>query len=176
MSARKRAEPDVGAAKAAAHPLRLRVFMQLMKEAATVKQIAEALGETPNRLYYHFRVLEEGGLVRVSGTRFVSGIVEKTYEAVPGRYRLPASGIDFGVTGAAVSDAFGELAKAIADDHPSRESSERPLFHWWSGAMSPDKQRELRRRMRRLVRDLGEIEDDEEAGETESRSVIIAFY
>jgi hypothetical protein len=36
----------------------------------------------PNRLYYHVNLLEEHGLVRVTQTRIVSGIVERTYALV----------------------------------------------------------------------------------------------
>jgi DNA-binding transcriptional ArsR family regulator len=48
----------------------------------TVKELAKAMDMKPNRLYYHVNLLEEHGLVRVTQTRIVSGIVERTYALV----------------------------------------------------------------------------------------------
>ena len=50
----------------------------------------------PNRLYYHVNLLEEHGLIRVTDTRLVSGIVERTYglggPALRGRRPARAAG------------------------------------------------------------------------------------
>jgi DNA-binding transcriptional ArsR family regulator len=48
----------------------------------TVKELAKAMDMKHNRLYYHVNLLEEHGLVRVTQTRIVSGIVERTYALV----------------------------------------------------------------------------------------------
>lgn len=60
----------------------------MMEQVCTVKQIAAKLNIPPTKLYYHFKQLEEHGLIRVVDTRLVSGIVEKLYQARAYSYRV----------------------------------------------------------------------------------------
>ncbi|MBW3588023.1 MAG: helix-turn-helix domain-containing protein [Actinobacteria bacterium] len=173
---------DLAQARAVYHPLRFSVLVRLMKKPGTVKQVAEAIGESPNRLYYHFKLLEEHGLIRVSGTRIVSGIVEKEYESVPGRYKLSSiAGEDLGgmsgVFGAVLQDAFTELGKALERDHqdPDPPLSERPLFHWSTVALTQRRERELRQRIGQLVQELAAASQDE-ADEKRPIGIMLALY
>ena len=52
----------------------------------TVKQIAADLKTPIKKLYYHVNLLEEHGLIRITSTRVVSGIIEKQYRVTA--YRL----------------------------------------------------------------------------------------
>jgi DNA-binding transcriptional ArsR family regulator len=65
--------------KALSDPLRLQIIETVAKEAHTVKQIAERLGQPPTKLYYHVSALEEAGFVTLVETRVKSGILEKYY-------------------------------------------------------------------------------------------------
>ena len=65
--------------KAMADPTRIRFILELGAEPRTVKEVAEALGVPPTRLYYHLRILERHGLVEVANRRMVSGIEERSY-------------------------------------------------------------------------------------------------
>jgi len=65
--------------KVLSDPLRMQILELLLYQPRNVKQIAEQLGLSPNKLYYHVKLLEEHGLIRVVGTRLVSGIIEKVY-------------------------------------------------------------------------------------------------
>lgn len=63
------------------HPVRLRVLQALTLGPMTTQEIACELPDVPtSSLYRHIRVLLEGELVKVSGTRIVQGIQEKTYQ------------------------------------------------------------------------------------------------
>lgn len=62
-------------------PLRQQILETLLDGAKTVKQIAAELTLSPTKLYYHVNLLEEHGLIRVTDTRVVSGIIEKQYRA-----------------------------------------------------------------------------------------------
>jgi DNA-binding transcriptional ArsR family regulator len=62
-------------------PLRQQILETLLDGAKTVKQIAAELTLSPTKLYYHVNLLEEHGLIRVTDTRIVSGIIEKQYRA-----------------------------------------------------------------------------------------------
>ena len=70
---------DLATLRLLSDPLRLRLIEELGVQPTTVKALARAMGMKPNRLYYHVNLLEQHGLVRVTQTRIVSGIVERTY-------------------------------------------------------------------------------------------------
>ena len=56
----------------------------------TTKQVAEALGEKPTRLYHHVDKLEKVGLIRLTHTRQNRGATEKYYETVARSFRAGA--------------------------------------------------------------------------------------
>jgi len=62
-------------------PLRLRLLECIIDQPKAIKQIAAELGIDQIKLYYHFKLLEKHGLVRVVEERVISGIVEKVYRA-----------------------------------------------------------------------------------------------
>jgi DNA-binding transcriptional ArsR family regulator len=76
---------DLEALRTIADPLRLRIFEQLAAEPQTVKVVAAKLGLTPGRLYYHFNLLEEHGLIEIRDRHIVGNLVEKVYRAVASR-------------------------------------------------------------------------------------------
>ncbi len=73
---------DLATLRLLSDPLRLQLIEELGAAPTTVKALARAMGMKPNRLYYHVNLLEQHGLVRVTQTRIVSGIVERTYALV----------------------------------------------------------------------------------------------
>ena len=60
-------------------PLRLQILEVLDSHPQTVNQVAELLGHSSSRLYYHFNMLEKHGLIEVVETRMVNNILEKIY-------------------------------------------------------------------------------------------------
>jgi DNA-binding transcriptional ArsR family regulator len=73
---------DLETIKLASDPLRLRIVQALRGEPLTVKELARRLRQPRKGLYYHVRLLEDRGLIRVTSTRQVRGIVEKRYQAM----------------------------------------------------------------------------------------------
>ncbi len=73
---------DLATLRLLSDPLRLRLIEELGVRPTTVKELAKTLAMKPNRLYYHVNLLEEHGLVKVTDTRMVSGILERTYGLV----------------------------------------------------------------------------------------------
>ena len=69
-------------------PLRMEILQILDPEPQSINQVAEKLGLSASRLYYHFKILEENGLISAVQTRMVNNIVEKFYW-------LTAEDIDF---------------------------------------------------------------------------------
>jgi DNA-binding transcriptional ArsR family regulator len=71
MSVKRRAYSD---------PVRLRIIESLAaNERRTAKQLADEIGVTANRLYYHLRLLEGAGLVQIAGAESTSGGSERVY-------------------------------------------------------------------------------------------------
>lgn len=72
---------DIEVLKVLSDPLRARILDLARAQVQTVKQLAAAVNLPPKRLYYHINLMEQHGLLRVVGTRLVSGILEKSYRA-----------------------------------------------------------------------------------------------
>src|SRR6476659_4447233 len=73
---------DLETLKVISDTTRIRILEMLVEKACTVKELARVLNLTPTKLYYHINLLEEHGLIRVVGTRIVSGIIEKQYRVL----------------------------------------------------------------------------------------------
>jgi DNA-binding transcriptional ArsR family regulator len=72
---------DLETLKVIADPLRSQILELLIHEALNVRQVAEKLGLSPSKLYYHVNLLEKHGLVEVVDTRVVANMIEKIYRA-----------------------------------------------------------------------------------------------
>jgi DNA-binding transcriptional ArsR family regulator len=102
---------DLEQIKALSHPLRMRIIETLAAaEPMTTKQVAEALGEKPTRLYHHVDKLLQVGLIRLTHTRQNRGTTEKYYEAIAKQFR-------------AGPDLFGD------DDPGGQRDAIRPMIH-----------------------------------------------
>lgn len=87
---------DPGALKVLSDPLRKRLIELLRQAPSTVKGLAALLQVSPKSLYYHIHLLERHGLIRVVGTRVVSGVLEKHYRATA--YLFAFSGLEGATT------------------------------------------------------------------------------
>jgi hypothetical protein len=99
-------------------PLRLRLLETLRTSPApmTVKELAAALDSPPTRLYHHVRLLEEHDLIRVAGSRLVSGITEKRYEATAARVGVSRSLLARTPDGEADLEALDVLLSVVLDE------------------------------------------------------------
>nr|AIA14881.1 Helix-turn-helix domain protein [uncultured bacterium] len=79
---------NVETLKVAADATRLRIMEALAGRTLTVKQLARILDTTPTKLYYHVNLLESHGLITVTASRIVSGIIEKQYRATAFNLRV----------------------------------------------------------------------------------------
>lgn len=78
---------DVARADALLKPLRVELLKRMV-EPRSCTELAAQLGETPQKLYYHVKVLEREGLVVKVRERRVGGIMEGLYQAVARSYWL----------------------------------------------------------------------------------------
>ena len=102
---------DIEQVKALSHPLRLRIIETLAAaDPMTTKQVADALGEKPTRLYHHVDKLVKVGLIRLTHTKQNRGTTEKYYETIAKQFRAGA-------------DLFSE------DDPSKQKNALRPMIH-----------------------------------------------
>jgi DNA-binding transcriptional ArsR family regulator len=192
---RERTISDVETLKALSDHLRLKILERMVTrvdEPWTVKELAEALGVSPTRLYHHIDLLVERDLVRPAAQRVVSGIIETSYRVAALSLRLDqkllATEQADAVTGTskllgAVFDAARrDLEKALrsaahAPDHDS--IPDRPLATHRLAKLTPAQAGEFRKRLEALLAEL----DDEDArhgssepDDTEPYGLVVAMY
>ncbi|WP_405017992.1 helix-turn-helix domain-containing protein [Kitasatospora sp. NBC_00070] len=105
---------DLATLKALADPVRLAIIGLLTQrdpKPLTVKEIATALDEPPTKLYRHVKQLEQTALIKVAGTRVVSGITESRYRLAQKSLRL--SGAVFADGNIDRQEAIGPLLAAL---------------------------------------------------------------
>jgi DNA-binding transcriptional ArsR family regulator len=79
---RRRRRATILQAKAASHPLRLRILRLCGQRPMTNKQLADRLDTQPGTTLYHVRLLVEAGLLEPAPVRTgASGALEKPYRA-----------------------------------------------------------------------------------------------
>ena len=102
-----------------AHPLRLRLFEAFALAPRTTRQVAQALGLAPTRLYHHVNALEGVGLLELRETRQVRGATEKYYQAVGRMLEIepelftPGRKAAIGTKGAAIGTPSAETIDAL---------------------------------------------------------------
>jgi hypothetical protein len=90
---RRRRRATVLQAKAASHPLRLRILRLCGQQALTNKQLADRLNRLPGTTLYHVRLLVEAGLLEPAPIRTgASGALEKPYHNTGQSWWLSAYG------------------------------------------------------------------------------------
>jgi len=146
--------------KALGHPLRHRLLFALGQEAATISQLAAALGTAKGNVAHHLGVLRDAGMVHVAETRQVRGGTEQYYRRSVRRF-------DFVGEGARANHAVSLQAVAAeletADDVPA--------FTVRNLRLTAEQAAELAATLDRMV---GELED---AGAGESRyGVVVSVY
>lgn len=68
------------------NPLRFRIVRRLV-EPKSIREVAEEMGAPPTRLYYHFNLLEEVGVIQVVDTRKVGAMLQKVFQTSARSFR-----------------------------------------------------------------------------------------
>ncbi|WP_354641218.1 ArsR/SmtB family transcription factor [Kitasatospora camelliae] len=179
---KEREVSDVATLKALADPVRLAILNMMWKhepEPMSVKEVAAAIEESPNKLYRHIRQLEQVELIRVAETRLVSGIVESRYRVAQHSLRLSREAFagdtsDHPEALAALlatvdlirSDFRGHYLANRLDLGPGDGSAPAPgMFSHFSMRIRPERLVRLRNQIRGLLDELAEEGDsaDEDA-------------
>jgi DNA-binding transcriptional ArsR family regulator len=159
---------DVEVLKAMADPTRLGILSALMKPGRdlpvmSVKELAAELGEPQTKLYRHVRQLEAARLIRVAGTRLVSGILEQRYQACQRdltleRGFLQENADESVLVVQAVLDRYRDgffaafrADRQRGDEIPAEESYRKPVMFYSDYKVSPSRAAELRSKLEELM-------------------------
>ncbi|MDW8328199.1 MAG: winged helix-turn-helix domain-containing protein [Anaerolineales bacterium] len=168
-------------------PLRTHLLEALVSRPRTVKELAADFGLPATRLYYHINLLEKHGLIRVTGMRIVSGIIEKRYRAVARQYHVDSK---LFAQPQPVREAGLEAMLAFALDatkadihrsvHASRidltQTAPQPralLLRRGFARLTPAQAKRIYERLLAVLKDFTEVPDE---GGAEVYSLVCAFY
>jgi DNA-binding transcriptional ArsR family regulator len=167
---------DVDMLKAMADPTRLAILAALMKPGLpvmSVKELAAKLGEPQTKLYRHVKQLEAAGLIRVAGTRLVSGILEQRYQACQRDLTLARGFLyehadESELVMEAVLERYFEGFRAAfrADQRPGNEIPadepyRKPVLFYSDAKLSPAQAAELVSKLKEIMDSLKEAKDPE---------------
>jgi len=174
---------DVEMLKAMADPTRLAILSALMKSGRdlpvmSVKELAAELDEPQTKLYRHVKQLEAAGLIRVAGTRLVSGILEQRYQACQRDLTLARGFLyehadESELVVQAVLDRYfdGFRAAFRADRLPenevlSEESYRKPVLFYSDFKLPPAKAAELVSKLKEIMDNLKDDQTGDQDGVT----------
>jgi len=183
--------------KVAADPTRLRILEILTEKPLTVKQVASKLDTTPTKLYYHINLLEQHGLITVTASRIVSGIIEKQYRTSAHSLRVskelltlteeePEGGVSSLLTAifaATRDDVLRGIRRGLIHLEMEDEANRNTMMLRTITRLAPEKYHEFYERLKALMTEfkiLDEAGDDMIAGQDDEKcpayGLTIALY
>ncbi len=178
------------ALKVFADTLRQQIIEVLLDGSKTVKQIAAELELAPTKLYYHVNLLEEHGLISVSETRIVSGIIEKHYVASAHQYQIERTlltpgqnatneGLD-ALLDAMIDPLRLEVAKSIQQgliDTSSDAPAHRKLRMWRAmSRLSPQQADDFYDKLETLIEEFNAFKTEESDPSDLAYGLLISIY
>ena len=168
-------------ARLLADEFKLRVLMAFADQPATVKQVADELGEKQTRLYRHVDALLEAGLLNVVEEKQKRGTVERTLQAVASRFEAEPSlfqGESDDDSHAPIRAQFQVAAdaflKSLSADGGSQSRVE-PVCLRILNRVSPERLEELHRLLMEWVERASSEESDTDDIDQRQFSALIAF-
>ncbi len=183
---------EVETLKVVADPLRLRILEVLRRGPSTVKQLATVLEVPLKKLYYHVNLLEAHALIRVVGTRVISGIIEKQYQVAAHRLSVDRALLSSSSASEPERETL-DVFLSVVLDHTKSEikkgvqagliNPEQPSL--WKGGLalgrmalrlSPYQAEALHARLVELSREFAALESDSRHGDLQSYEVLLGIY
>ena len=168
---------DLETLKVIADPLRAQVMEILIPEALTVNQVAERLGLSASKLYYHVNLLEKHGLVKVEDTRVIGNIIERHYRAASSSLTVDPELFSFStdqgkeninaLLSATIDATRDDLlrslqARSFALEHGAREQPRRVIINRLVSRISDERAGEFQERLVALLKEF----EDADAGDS----------
>lgn len=167
------------------NPTRFRI-LRLLQEPRSVKDVADHLGVPPTRLYYHFNMMEEAGVIRVTETRKAGAMLQKLYQVTAKGFR-PSPTIAQGghephemakITAGVILDGARVDAEEALTEHFARlkagaEEKLGGLLRRSLAYMTRDQAVELAERLEKLIEDEFDVHDE---GEGDEYGLTLVFF
>lgn len=182
---------DLDALKAIVDPLRTQILETLVIEPLTVKQIAERLGVTPSKLYYHVNTMETHGFIQVVETRMVANMVEKYYRATAVSFKVDPELLAFqtesgkenihtvllSILDATKEDLRRTLDARTAALEQGAAPEPRPVIvHRYVNRIPEGRVAEFQDRLKNLLEDFAEVNTGEGEKVPDTYALAVAFY
>lgn len=178
------------ALKVFSDPLRQQIIEALLDGAKTVKQVASELELAPTKLYYHVNLLEEHGLIQVTETRIVSGIIEKHYVAAAREYLIERSLMTPGqnMSDEGLEIAFDAMIEPIRTDlhkslkqgliDTSEDAPEQRKFRMWRAMshLSEAQAVEFYARLEKLIDEFNAFKEGDASPDDQHYGLLIGIY
>ena len=161
-------------------PLRLQILEVLDSHPQTVNQVAEMLGHSGSRLYYHFNLLEKHNLIKVVETRLVNNILEKIYwltaediEIDKSLLEFSREGVQEGVVGLISSSLEATRmemlrslqARSYQLDHGAQPVPRDIIIQSTRKRLTDETYRAFLNKVRGLLKEFSELPDETGSGE-----------
>ncbi len=181
---------DIETMRVISDPLRAQIFEVLIRQPQTVRQVAERLGMTASKLYYHFNLLEKFGFIRVFETRQVANLIEKVYTVTsktldvdPNLFSFPAGeqneslmSIVRGTIDTTREDLIRSLqARLHALEHGEKPQPRRVVLNRQQAHLTPTQAEQFLSRIEELLNEF-EQADQGESEDSQLYAMMIAFY
>jgi len=181
---------DMETMRVISDPIRAQIFEALLHQAQTVRQVAEKLGMSASKLYYHFNLLEKFGFIRVQETRQVGNLIEKIYAVTsptidvdPDLFSFPSGEhneqiltIIRDTIDATREDLLRSLqARLYALEQGQPPKPRRVVLNRLRSNLSDEQAARLLNRIEELLREF-EQSDEKESQDNQPYSLMIAFY
>ena len=182
---------DLETLKILADPLRNQILEVLAPEKLTINQMAEKLGLSPSKLYYHINLLEKYGLIREVDSIVKANIIEKVYWISAYECKMDDNLCNFStpegqqsVMTAMVTpidstreDILRSLeARATALDQGAEEHPRQVVIYRELRAMSDETADKFAERIKVVLEDFEHFEGEEDSGDSHVRALTVAFY
>jgi DNA-binding Lrp family transcriptional regulator len=182
---------DLETLKILADPLRNQILEILAPGKLTVNQIAEKLGLSSSKLYYHINLLEKHGLIQEVDSIIKANIIEKVYWITAYECKMDENLCNFSTpigqqstmtsmvapidtTREDILRSLEARATALeqgAEPHPRDVIVRREVQN-----MSDDIADQFADRLNAILEDFKKYEGDESDQDTHTRALTIAFY
>lgn len=171
-------------------PLRLEILEILDLVPQTVNQVAEKLGLSGSRLYYHFKLLEDHGLIEVVETRMVNNMQEKLYWLTAEEIEVDKTLIEFSREGsqeglvnfisssleATRSEMIRSLqARSFQLDHGARPVPRDIIIHTESKRLTDETYQAYLDNVRALLKEFSELPEVSGSGDDANLFSIACF-
>ena len=182
---------DLETLKILADPLRNQILEILAPEKLTINQMAEKLGLTPSKLYYHINLLEKHGLIQEVDTIVKANIIEKVYWISAYECKMDQNLFNFStpegqesVMTAMVTpinstreDMLRSLeARATALDQGAEEHPRQVVIYREVRKMSDETADRFAERFKEVLEDFENYAEDEKNDDAHMRALTVAFY